>query len=155
MKYIKEFENDQSVFNSDLFWAVKYIKISDLKKLLESGADPNIKNSSDCTPLYAALLNRKADDSDTLKMMKILIKYGADTFHKQKYGLTPLCLAADRNKIETLIELIRLGANTKEMSLNSYFIDFLSDDNKKILKERLPDVYKEYETIKDSEKYNL
>lgn len=157
MKHIKKFEseNTKPIDNMDLFWAVKYIYPSYLKKLLEEGADPNIKNRSEYTPLYAALLNNKANDNNTLKMLKYLVKYGADPLYKCEYCESTFFVAISKKKIKTAIELIKLGADYKEKVNNKYFIDFLSDEQEKMIKEKLPDVYNEYLILKDMEKYNI
>ena len=42
---------------------------------------------------------------------KLLLQYGADANAKDKFGLTPLMLAASRNDVDTIRELIKFEAN--------------------------------------------
>lgn len=60
----------------------------DVKKLLESGADPNIRAFDGCTAVN--YLCRNGDDTDSMKILDLLIAYGARARIEDIAGYTPL-----------------------------------------------------------------
>jgi len=62
------------------------------EKLLQAGADPNVINRYGATPLQHLLLGPKGHDTDvdTVRLIKLLVKYGADPYYKDQInpGLT-------------------------------------------------------------------
>ncbi|RMD76773.1 hypothetical protein D6810_02990, partial [Candidatus Dojkabacteria bacterium] len=110
-----------------------YLEI--IKLLLEYGADVNAKDYNNCTPLCVAaahghlenaqgLFNSCADTSvennntwmsrtklDHLKIIKMLLDYGAKVNTKDKYGKTPLCWATEIRCWEIIRMLSKHGAD--------------------------------------------
>ena len=66
-------------------------------------------NSFGETPLH-----QTAGVSDSLEIVKYLIKYGANVNAKDNEGDTPLSLHIKKNHIEEALYLIEHGANTNE-----------------------------------------
>jgi ankyrin repeat protein len=72
------------------------------KSLLAEGADVNAKEASDGrTPLHIAALNGSKD------VAGLLLAKGAEVNAKDKYGETPLHLAALRKDCKDVVELLR------------------------------------------------
>ncbi|AKT34475.1 Ankyrin repeat [Pyrobaculum sp. WP30] len=73
------------------------------ERLLNSGADPNVRDVFGCTPLhYAAARNHKA-------AAELLLKHGADPNAKDDGRVTPLDLAVGRCALDVLELLLPLG----------------------------------------------
>ncbi|GBN05336.1 Serine/threonine-protein phosphatase 6 regulatory ankyrin repeat subunit B [Araneus ventricosus] len=122
---------------SPLFSAIKNCNVKILKLLIARGADFNLINSQGLkalhfgalhgnkeiieelikynadvnypffgkTPLHLAVLN------NTIEVVKVLIKNGAQVDAEDKSGFTPLCLAVKNNDKEVVEMLIENGAN--------------------------------------------
>lgn len=93
-----------------------YVGINDLKnvkKLLQSGANANQKNSSGFTILMSATLN------NTPEIIKILIDYGADIDFKTINGSSALSVAVGAYSIESLNILLEYGANVNTVNKNN------------------------------------
>ena len=75
-----------------------YLKM--MRRLLEKGANPNIKNS-----LHEATI----DGEDTV--VKLLLDFKADTSLRNNFGLTPLHLASSRGRISIALLLLSRGAD--------------------------------------------
>jgi uncharacterized protein len=123
-----------------LHWVIHYGELDITKRMLEAGADPNLRNPiSGITPLSLALAgvdpalvallleagadpNAKLADGDTPLMqaaragmpdfVKLLVTHGAepDARHEE-YGYSPLMLAANTGDTETVRFLLAKGAN--------------------------------------------
>ena len=116
---------------TDLFAAVKNNDISEVKRLLEAGADPNaMDNDSDNVLMNAAmyasaacmnaLLQKTANPNiknkhqqtalmyctNDLEKCKLLIQYGADVNAKAKSGNTALLIASVGNQPYTILKLL-------------------------------------------------
>ena len=78
--------------------------------LLENGANPNLKGQGDMlfSPIHWAA---QAYEYENKEILGLLLKYGADINSTNSYqAITPLHLAVERNYIQTVKELLRLGA---------------------------------------------
>jgi serine/threonine-protein phosphatase 6 regulatory ankyrin repeat subunit B len=88
----------------DLFQAVKQNDIDQVRKLIASGIDVNMKNGSGQTPLHlASVYNRKA-------VAELLIKAGVGINVKDQGGETALHLAAVYYSMDVLKLLKKAGA---------------------------------------------
>ena len=72
--------------------------------LLARGANPNLADNSNVTPLFWAVRMRRPE------LVSQLLSKGADIGHKDKNGRTALDHARD----ETIIEILRRHASEKE-----------------------------------------
>ena len=80
--------------------------IETVKKLLETGADPNYKpESENCeTPLHAAAA------SGSIPLVKLLLKYGADV-NCMRNDQSPLETAIENGKLPMIKFLLKAGAD--------------------------------------------
>jgi len=102
------YDNGQKFSSGDtpLIAAIYYKKDPKMVKfLIDAGADVNISDKTDTTPLMCAAL--KGDILST----KYLIEANADIDKKSRDGCTSLMLAARHGHIEVVEELIDAGAN--------------------------------------------
>ena len=76
-----------------------------IKKLLEEGTDPNIKDKDDNTPLHFAASKGCAE------VARLLLKHGADPNAQDKSGETPLHLAASEGRVDVVRLLLEHGAD--------------------------------------------
>ena len=90
--------------NSLLELAVRFERESEVKELLEKGADANIFNSEMETPLMVAC------DRGNYKLAKLLIDNKAEINFQTKTGNTPLMSAAFHGKVEIVQLLLDKGA---------------------------------------------
>ena len=101
----------------------------------------------------------EAVESNNLKMVKELIKAGANLDILDNIGNTALILASYRNNIKIAKELIKAGAdwNLKDYDNDYYFLNYLveEDEDKDKIIEEFPEEYENYLIKKDAEKYNL
>lgn len=81
-------KNEQRVAPLHSAVASGYIDIA--YRLLEAGADPNLRQQGDFTPLHAAAQNGQ------IEMIRLLLNYGADLQVRNKAGKTALDLAAEK-----------------------------------------------------------
>ena len=81
-----------------LMYAAAFGSIEELKLLLDTGADPNVKNSFGATALNCAA-------GDPMKS-RMLIERGADVNVQSKQGRTPLMEAANRDGNAGLVRLV-------------------------------------------------
>ncbi|AAR83361.1 CNPV015 ankyrin repeat protein [Canarypox virus] len=65
------------------------------------------------TPLHLAV------ESNNIKMLKVLLSYGADINTVDNAGKTPICCAVIRNLIDVTKELISLGADINKGDINN------------------------------------
>lgn len=94
-------ETDQSG-NTILHFAVLEKKINFVEILLYHGADPNIENEKEETPLHLAAR------LDLEEIFELLLKYGADLYQENKLDQTPKDIAKKNHskKVCKLIENI-------------------------------------------------
>jgi ankyrin repeat protein len=83
-----------------------------VRRLINRGADPSVKNEDGSTPLERAVRWDKPD------VLKALIDGGADPNERLKDGSTPLRLAIEWDKPEVLKALIEGGADPNERLKN-------------------------------------
>ncbi|MCK7472970.1 MAG: ankyrin repeat domain-containing protein [Rhodopseudomonas palustris] len=75
--------------NSDLFASVKEGKLDDTKRLLDAGANPNVRDTK-----YAMTVLQAACSQEISEIAKLLIERGADIHDKDRTGVTVLMYAA-------------------------------------------------------------
>jgi len=76
-----------------------------IKKLLEEGADPNIRDGDGNTPLYFAASKGCAE------VARLLLEHGADPNAQDKNGETPLHVAAFNGHVDVVRLLLEHGAD--------------------------------------------
>ena len=84
--------------STPLMYAALYGDADSVRRLLESGADPNIKNDAGATVLMWA--------TDSLEKTQLLIEYGADVNAVSQVGRTPLLIAAGRSGSAPVAKLL-------------------------------------------------
>ena len=83
-----------------------------IKALVEAGADPEVRNENDATPLHVA-----AAYSDIPAIVTALLEAGADLEARDERGWTPLHLAAAYNEVPSVVEaLLYAGAGLETKS---------------------------------------
>ncbi len=92
--------------NTPLHYAALYGNAESVRILLEHGADPNVRNKSEATPLiYGAYDFDKA---------RLLVEKGADINAHSTSGMTPLLIAVSvHGNTETVRYLLEKGADAK------------------------------------------
>lgn len=178
MKYLKEFEANSRQYTINisgitskkisvpvepvdsmlLFDAVRYLKISEIKKLLDKGADINIRNSAGRTLLISAVSVKNFKDK-IIDVVKLLIDNGIDLNVQTHYGDTALMKAAKFRLYDVVYELIESGADWNFVNEDDEdVIELLSwydDEEVEKLINKYPDKYEEYLTKKNASKYNI
>ena len=89
------------------------------KKLLESGINVNEEDENKITLLYecainigyAAILNNRKKERKLIKLLKLLVSYGADIDHRIYNGWTALIEVAERGFTNSVKTLLMLGAD--------------------------------------------
>ncbi len=96
--------------STPLLWAANKNDLDLVQKLLQAGANPNVKNSLGSAPLLEAVFNANT------AMVKALLDAGADANIAGADGQTPLMLIARTGDVEAAKLLLAKGANpnTKE-----------------------------------------
>ena len=74
-------------------------------KLLESGADVNMKGSNEKAPLWIAM------EKANMKLFEMLLQHKADANTKDGRGNTPLLYATEKGMTEVCMKLLESGAN--------------------------------------------
>jgi ankyrin repeat protein len=86
-----------------LMYAALYADASTLERLVDSGADPNLRNEEGVTALMLAV--------DDLKKVRVLVEHGANVNAKSADARTPLLIAAGRRGSLTVVSyLLARGA---------------------------------------------
>jgi ankyrin repeat protein/tetratricopeptide (TPR) repeat protein len=75
-----------------------------IRRLLDKGADPDVKDEEGRTPLYAAAAFGK------LQAVKLLVEHGADVETRTKDNFSPLFVAAIAGHCDVIKQLIEAGA---------------------------------------------
>ncbi len=87
---------------------------SKIKKLLEKGADPNVRNEEGLTPLHIAAQKGQG------KVADLLLSYGADVNARDYDGWTPLHWAVFWGKTEVVKVLLSHGADVNAKTKRDY-----------------------------------
>lgn len=94
-----------------LRWSIHLDDIETLEKLLSFGANINLVNSTESTPLHIACAQRR-----NTTMLSMIIHAGAKVDAKDSTSYTPLHLAAEANHQEAICLLCHRGANPNARS---------------------------------------
>ena len=109
--------------------------------LLEKGADPEIRNSSGQTALWAAICSLhkpfllgspnqpKKRKAKILKTIKILLRYNATNREKRYEQETPLCYAARKRDWELVKILVDGGADVNATSFSQTALYYATKNN--------------------------
>ena len=89
--------------NDSLFWGIEDGNIQSVKKAIKDGANIEMANSDNYTPLMYSCLESNKD------ITKLLLDYGAKVNAKNKNGDTALSIAAECDNVDTLKLLIFLS----------------------------------------------
>src|ERR1051325_10613978 len=81
-----------------LMYAVLYGDVDSVRRLVENGADPNIRNDAGATALMWAV--------DDLEKTRLLLKSGADANARSDDGRTPLFIASGRFGSHEVVKLL-------------------------------------------------
>ena len=84
--------------STPLMYAVLYGEVDAVKRLLESGADPNARNEANATALMWAATD--------LQKTRLLLEHGADVNARSDEGRTPLIMAARRSGSADVVKLL-------------------------------------------------
>jgi ankyrin repeat protein len=84
--------------STPLMYAELYGEVLDVRELLKSGGDPNLRNEVGATALMWAL--------DDPGKTELLLKAGADANARSGYGVTPLIIAAGRYGSAPVVKLL-------------------------------------------------
>ena len=84
----------------------------EVQYLIEKGADVNLSNDKDETPLYVAA---KYGNDATLR---VLLSLGAEINHQNCYGETALMIASENHASECVLSLLQCGAEKDWQSLS-------------------------------------
>lgn len=124
-------------------------------KILNKTPDFQIKLSQN---LFDAVRMHKGPAGNQLPYLDELLKKGANINITNPYinGDSPLLLAANFQVMEMVIGLIQRGADWNiKNSKNLTFFEYLSEKNKKTIKEMFPIEYEEYLLNQVATIYNL
>ena len=80
--------------SKDIFDYIKENNISEVKLLLDHGADVNVKDEDGETPLFCASNNGHKE------IVKLLLEHGADVNAKNNYGNSPLHCVSEKGHTE-------------------------------------------------------
>ena len=88
---------------SPLHYCAQYLDIQIAELLLKNKADVNTVDSYGNNPLWTAVFNA----NDDCKMVRLLVKHGADANHKNKAGRSPIDFAQqieDADMVKILLD---------------------------------------------------
>lgn len=91
----------------------KDVEVSDVKRCLDAGADPNVRNAEAFTPLHVAAFG----NTDPV-LIRLLLQAGADPNAGNVYGVTPLhtAVVSNQNPVATAL-LLDAGADPNAHSV--------------------------------------
>lgn len=107
--------NNADFYSKALYGAITYEKFNMIKYLLEHGANPNMKLEDGGSILLVSikLKSKRKEWDNKYKIIKLLLKYGADKTFKAKYE--------DKN----IIEMVRANAQKEGREVAEYFYTIL------------------------------
>ncbi len=91
--------------STPLHWAAHRDDVTEVRRLIESGADVNAANDLGVTPLWSSAMNGNAE------IVKLLLDRGANPNAALTAGETPLMAAARAGKADAVSLLLAKGAN--------------------------------------------
>lgn len=104
---IEEFIEDLENCETPLLYASKLGKYDVVKYLIEAGANVNVFDDSDRTPLHLILKDDEMKEKQLLKICQMLIQAGSDVNCADFLGQTPLMIACKyQDKYAAVIEFI-------------------------------------------------
>ena len=89
----------------------RYQDLEVVSVLLRNGAEVNVKDEEDNTPLHLLAEKGSSLDKKIPDTIKILLEHGADVNAQNYKGFTPLMHAVKRNRAENVELLLRAGAD--------------------------------------------
>ena len=118
----------QNIQVSKLIDKVKLDDVLEVEKLLQEGADIESQDSKGWTPLIYA---------NSLEMVKLLIKYGANVNARAEHYLNPLFSAAYDGNLDKFKYLLKNGADIKLKMVDgaSLLMAAVSGGNKELIKD--------------------
>lgn len=102
-----------------LHYACAFGEVKIVRALLEKGADVNVKNNLDDTPLFYACNKQaylKVTEQDRLEIAKMLIERGADVNASNLWNKRPIHEACEDGYLEIVKFLIQRGSKTQTCS---------------------------------------
>lgn len=155
MKHLKLFEAPQ-VDSQELFQTIRRMSLRDTKKLLNLGANVNIQNRIGRTPFMNVITVANEPTAKKIKMIDLLLKYGADVDIQDYNGNTAIIKAAINGLTELVFKLIEVGADLSIENLDKEDIfSYLTGDDVETIKEKYPEEYEESLMKREMRKYNL
>ena len=88
-----------------LYKAIAEENIELLEKRLKSGADPNVKDKNEETPIFKVVAS---ESKRTIEMLRLLIRYGADLNIRDSRGFSVI---HETNSLEIAEILVENGAD--------------------------------------------
>ena len=104
-------EKDEVDGRTQLVYAARYGDLEESQHLLDEGADVNLADNSNCTPL------RWSSEMDHLKLTEFLLEKGADPNIADDSGITPLWMATELGLLKVCKLLIESGADVNKANL--------------------------------------
>lgn len=95
-------------FSPLLEYAIYHSSLSFIKKMLDSGADPNYEDHAGFPSIIAALSSEREDRKD---IIDLLLRYGADINQRGINDWTPLHWAAANDNARLIEYLLEKGAD--------------------------------------------
>jgi ankyrin repeat protein len=156
MKHLKTYEASQA--KSEILGEMLINRIIEnnidaaIKLINDKDIDINYKDAHGYSPILVAAMK------DRLKIVKLLIKKGANVNDQEYRGQTPLMGVANYTfeNLKLLELLIDAGADWNIVDNDGYdFMYRLSTENYNNIVEKYPEKYKQYLIKKEANKYNL
>lgn len=146
----------KKTFEGNLFDTIRSLSVANIKKMLDNGADVNVRNKIGRTPLINSVCVQNTTQQKINAVVRLLVDYGADLNSQCSNGDTALYKAAKFNKILVVDELTKLGAEWYILNENGEdFLDLLNKKFARKLKKIYPEKYEDYLMKKEASNFNL